>query len=242
MKKKALPIILVIILCLLGGLFYQNSREKERKEFARKKEEAVLTIEANQSKVSDKGKWNVAVDDLTDEAGFLTLGVTSSDFMEIEKALAKIKEENQNLVERFDLALPNNSDIEKVLDKLAFVRQKFEFEKEVMTFFEIKDQFPINGPTLNTNVPLKQTTTELEVQKLQTAFDEQFIGKNDAWIHSMTEKLQVISEQVFLIQKANELIDKFTIEEVATIEILINNIKANETKKVLSNRLELKIG
>src|SRR5699024_4781217 len=61
MKKKALPIILVIILCLLGGLFYQNSREKERKEFARKKEEAVLTIEANQSKVSDKGKWNVAV-------------------------------------------------------------------------------------------------------------------------------------------------------------------------------------
>lgn len=242
MKKKALPIILVIILCLLGGLFYQNSREQERKEFARKKEEAVLMIEANQSKVSDKGKWNVAVDDLTDEAAFLTLGVTPADFTVIEKALAKIKEENKILVERFNLALPNNSDIEKVLDKLAFVRQKFEFEKEVMTFFEIKDQFPINGPTLNTNVPLKQTTTELEVQKLQTAFDEQFIGKNDAWVRSMTEKLQVISEQVFLIQKANELIDKFTIEEVPTIEILINNIKAKETKKVLSNRLELKIG
>lgn len=242
MKKKALPIILVIIFCLLGGLFYQNSREQERKEFARKKEEAVLTIEANQLKVSDKGKWNVTVDDLTDEAGFLTLGVTPADFKVIEKALAKIKEENQILVERFDLALPNNSDIEKVLDKLAFVREKFEFEKEVMTFFEIKDQYPINGPTLNTNVPLMQTTTELEVQKLQVAFDEQFVGKNDAWVRSMTEKLQVISEQVFLIQKANELIDKFTIEEVATIEILINNIKAKETKKVLSNRLELKIG
>ncbi|GGI65020.1 hypothetical protein ACFQOY_08730 [Enterococcus alcedinis] len=239
MKKKALSVLLIIILFMILGLFfYRDLREKEQ---ITKKNEALLTVKSNQSKVGDMGKWTIAIDDLTDEAGFLVSGIRLNDLTSIQEELLKLKNENENLIAAFQLAVDPLADNEKAEEKLRIVQQKFDLQNDIMVLFDIKDQYPISGSSFNSQVPLKLTTTTVDVQKLQMAFKEQFREHNDAWTRWMDETLIVIDEQADLVQKALELIDRYQPEEAYVIEILINNIKAPETKRLLSNKLKLKI-
>lgn len=238
MKKKALSVLLVLTLFMgLGLFFYRDLCEKEQQT---KKNEAFLTVQANQSKVSDTGKWTIAIDDLTDEAGFLVSGIRIDDMTSIQKELLKLQNENEKLIAAFQLAIDPTIENQKAEEKLRIVQQKFDLQNEIMALFEIKDQYPISGSRFNSQVPLKLTTTTLDVQKLQMTFNEQFREQNDAWTRWMEETLNVINEQAELVQSALEMINSYQPEESYVIEILINNIKAPDTKRLLSNKLKMK--
>lgn len=230
MNKRKGFIFLCLCFVLFGGLFsYQKFEENARLQ----KEEALQRLKENQVAVTTKGERYQAIQSFISDAGYLIENLQQADLDEERALLKQLKNENQQLIAQYGFEKGWLRSIEDAEALLTRIEQKLHMEQGINQLFLDEETRAISGDSFNSRLPLKQSITTTEVQKLQKKLEEMATGPESHWTQLITSTLETIYGQATVIENAKQLLAQETLseEEEQRLTILINNIKAPETKE-----------